>query len=142
MITNMTPSRIEYEFDGNSYTVHGEALNPDYGLDFVIYADDFHFTDPAKAGSPVDQTTRVKVLEGIKTELAKRGTRFDVEGDPSAGSPGDAPSSVAAGQPCPREGYWFTPTEMNSRRHFKQGELMPQAAGDYGAAIWQWSLKQ
>ncbi|MCW7536716.1 hypothetical protein OOT46_02460 [Aquabacterium sp. A7-Y] len=52
------------------------------------------------------------------------------------------PGGVAAGQPCPREGYWFTPAGENSRRHFAQGELMPEVKSDYGATIWQWDPAQ
>jgi len=43
-----------------------------------------------------------------------------------------------ANQPCPREGYWFTPAMANSRRFFKQGEPMPEFKTDYGLTIWQW----
>jgi hypothetical protein len=43
-----------------------------------------------------------------------------------------------AGQPCPREGFWFTPAQAHSRRHFKHGEVMPEVGGSYGATIWQW----
>jgi hypothetical protein len=47
-----------------------------------------------------------------------------------------------AGQPCPREGFWLTPARVNSRRYFKQGEVMPDLHSDYGATIWQWDNKQ
>lgn len=47
-----------------------------------------------------------------------------------------------AGQPCPREGHWFTPAQADSRRFFKSGEVMPEAGGDYGATIWQWDQNQ
>jgi len=47
-----------------------------------------------------------------------------------------------AGQPCPRAGFWFTPAQANSRRHFKAGEVMPSVGGDYGATIWQWDQTQ
>ena len=43
-----------------------------------------------------------------------------------------------AGQPCPKDGFWSTPAKQNSRRAFKQGELMPSLGGDYGLTIWQW----
>jgi hypothetical protein len=43
-----------------------------------------------------------------------------------------------AGQPCPREGWWFTPAKANSRRHFKAGEVMPDFQSDWGQVIWQW----
>jgi hypothetical protein len=47
-----------------------------------------------------------------------------------------------AGQPCPREGWWFTPARMNSRRHFKAGEVMPDLKSDWGMTIWQWDEQQ
>lgn len=47
-----------------------------------------------------------------------------------------------AGQPCPREGWWFTPANPGSRRHFKQGEVMPALGSDYGLTIWQWDERQ
>ncbi|MCM2329790.1 MAG: PoNi-like cognate immunity protein [Pseudomonas sagittaria] len=47
---------------------------------------------------------------------------------------------VEAGQPCPRAGYWFTPAQANSRRHFQQGELMPCFIGSsWGDTLWYWS---
>jgi hypothetical protein len=49
---------------------------------------------------------------------------------------------AAAGEPCPREGYWFTPARLNSRRVFRVGESMPDAGGDYGVTIWQWDEMQ
>ncbi|WP_152987681.1 PoNe immunity protein domain-containing protein, partial [Aquabacterium parvum] len=42
-----------------------------------------------------------------------------------------------AGQPCPREGEWATPAQVNSRR-FRYGEVMPSVESDYGQTIWQW----
>ncbi|SDR94414.1 PoNe immunity protein domain-containing protein [Pseudomonas oryzae] len=47
---------------------------------------------------------------------------------------------VEAGQPCPRAGYWFTPAQANSRRHFQQGELMPSfTVSSWGDTLWYWS---
>lgn len=47
-----------------------------------------------------------------------------------------------ANQPCPREGYWFTPAQIDSRRYFKRGERMPELKSDYGLTIWQWDQHQ
>ena len=47
-----------------------------------------------------------------------------------------------ADQPCPLEGFWFTPAQTSSRRYFKSGELMPEIGGNYGATIWQWDQNQ
>jgi hypothetical protein len=150
MITHMTTSRIEYEFHGVSYTVHGEALNPDFGLDYVIYADDFHLTDPARKTEIVDPTTKAQVLNGIQAELTKRGTRFEIEGEGQGEEEGnataplksDAPSSVVAGLACPRGGWWFTPAQVGSRRYFSTGDIMPTFNGDYGTTVWQWDHSQ
>jgi hypothetical protein len=45
---------------------------------------------------------------------------------------------VEGGQPCPQTGYWFTPAQLNSRRPFKEGEVMPIVGSTYGSTIWQW----
>ncbi len=49
---------------------------------------------------------------------------------------------VTSGQPCPESGFYFTPAHANSRRLFKQGDLMPDFGADYGATIWQWDVRQ
>jgi Immunity protein 72 len=46
------------------------------------------------------------------------------------------------GQPCPREGWWFTPAKADSRQHFQQGDVMSRLGGDYGETIWQWDAQQ
>jgi Immunity protein 72/Immunity protein 71 len=40
-----------------------------------------------------------------------------------------------AGQPCPADGEWSTPSAQGTR-HFKQGEIMPDMKSDYGQTIW------
>ncbi len=52
------------------------------------------------------------------------------------------PPNVPANTPCPTAGCWFTPAKPDSRRYFKQGEVMPSLGGDYGITIWQWSPDQ
>ncbi|HCY62716.1 MAG TPA: hypothetical protein DHV59_07785 [Oxalobacteraceae bacterium] len=51
-------------------------------------------------------------------------------------------SRIAGGQSCSKTGYWFTPAQANSRRHFKEGEIMPEIGSDYGTTIWQWDSNQ
>ncbi|MCD5989343.1 DUF1911 domain-containing protein [Pseudomonas sp. CDFA 553] len=47
---------------------------------------------------------------------------------------------VVAGDPCSKTGYWFTPAQANSRRHFQQGEVMPGISGSkLGDTLWYWS---
>ena len=43
-----------------------------------------------------------------------------------------------AGQPCPKEGEWFTPAR-SGKQYFKQGEVMPDLKADYGQTIWEWA---
>lgn len=47
-----------------------------------------------------------------------------------------------AGEPCPREGFWFTPAKADSHQRFEQGQVMPSVGGDYGSTIWQWDERQ
>lgn len=79
---------------------------------------------------------------------AQRATRWyfvePIAGESDDEQTGDAEQSAgtvrercAAGDPCPREGYWSTPARIDSRRHFSRGEIMPNIGGDYGATIWQ-----
>lgn len=49
---------------------------------------------------------------------------------------------VASGQPCPEDGYYFTPAASDSRRHFSAGEQMPDLDATYGKTIWQWDVQQ
>lgn len=52
-------------------------------------------------------------------------------------------NSIAAGQLCPRSGWWFTPALLNSRRYFQQGIPFPAInEADYGTTFWQWSPDQ
>jgi len=60
--------------------------------------------------------------------------RFDQKGEDYI------PPSIPAGQPCTREGYWYSPAQQNSRRYFKLGEPMPEFKGSsWGDTIWYWS---
>ncbi|WP_090327651.1 PoNe immunity protein domain-containing protein [Duganella sp. CF517] len=53
------------------------------------------------------------------------------------------PGRVEGGQPCAQTGFWETPAKSNSRRHFKQGDIMPVFENsEYGYTIWQWSEEQ
>ncbi len=69
--------------------------------------------------------------------------------DDGGGTPGDEDPfkaglrlRAAAGEVCPKTGYWFTPARANSRRRFEQGATMPALGGDYGVTIWQWDEVQ
>jgi hypothetical protein len=71
----------------------------------------------------------------------------DTGGGTGCGPQGESGSgkrrpNVPANQPCPEAGWWFTPAQANSRRYFKQDEVMPSVGGDYGDTYWQWSPDQ
>lgn len=49
---------------------------------------------------------------------------------------------VKAAQLCPETGFYFTPARADSRRLFKQGDVMPDLDAEYGTTIWQWDAEQ
>ena len=52
----------------------------------------------------------------------------------------NTPSRIESNQPCTKDGYWFTPAKADSRRFFKQGDLMPCFNdSDWGDTLWYWS---
>ena len=53
------------------------------------------------------------------------------------------PPRKAAGEICPKTGWWFTMAKANSPRYFQQGVKFPNIEGsDYGLTFWQWSQDQ
>jgi hypothetical protein len=81
-ILHITPSRFDIAYDGERYTMHGEALDSAVGgLGYVIYGRDFHFTESSGKDKPIPEATRLAVLERLKLELIQRGWVFEIEGD-------------------------------------------------------------
>ncbi|PLK47293.1 hypothetical protein [Uliginosibacterium sp. TH139] len=63
--------------------------------------------------------------------------------EPDEGEDGDRDRlRCPAGQSCSQTGYWMTPAKEDSRRMFKQGDVMPDLDSNYGATIWQWDVAQ
>lgn len=128
-----------------------EVLNYDHGL--IIRAGQYPELGIVKDDPPSAYVAVNKVIRPIrlhdtgslhtyspygdgftKESTARWYARFDQEHEDHI------PPSIPAGQPCTREGYWYTPAQQNSRRHFKQGELMPKFEGSsWGDTIWYWS---
>ncbi|MBY4897529.1 hypothetical protein [Cupriavidus sp. AU9028] len=53
------------------------------------------------------------------------------------------PIRAQGGLPCPKEGWWFTPSQAHSRRYFCEGEVFPTIEGSaYGSTFWQWDRDQ
>jgi hypothetical protein len=83
------------------------------------------------------EPTTWTLIERISDSGGSRGW-----GDGTAAPEASERIRVEGGQACPQDGYYFTPAQSNSRRHFKQGDTMPSVGGDYGMTIWQWDAKQ
>lgn len=49
---------------------------------------------------------------------------------------------VESGNRCDISGFYFSPASLNSRRHFKEGDIFPSLNSTYGNTIWQWDEKQ
>lgn len=49
---------------------------------------------------------------------------------------------VRAGGTCPATGFYLTPARPESRKLFREGEIMPEFQTSYGTTIWQWDINQ
>lgn len=47
-----------------------------------------------------------------------------------------------AGETCMKDGFYFSPAGMHSRRYFQRGERFPALSAEYGKTIWQWDGNQ
>lgn len=46
---------------------------------------------------------------------------------------------VEGGQPCPREGFWWSPANKSKGQFFKKGEIMPiVTSSEYSQCYWLW----
>jgi len=63
-------------------------------------------------------------------------------GPSGSGTDGTPTLRCGSGQPCPQSGFWLSPAQLDSRRQFQAGELMPSLGGDYGVTVWQWDDNQ
>ena len=62
--------------------------------------------------------------------------------DPSYWPAGEASTArkplIPGGEPCPQAGWWFTPAQLDSRRYFEKGEIMPIIKdSSFGDTNWQ-----
>ncbi|MFH6597416.1 type VI immunity family protein [Ectopseudomonas khazarica] len=128
-----------------------DFFNYDYGL--IIRAGQYPDLGAAEDGPPAAYVAVNKVVKPVRIpnpdslhsyspygdcfdeeSTARWYARFDREHEDHI------PSSIPAGQPCSREGYWYSPAKQSSRRHFRQGEIMPELKdSSWGATIWYWS---
>ncbi|MGM9487332.1 hypothetical protein [Ideonella sp. YS5] len=111
-----------------------QIMQPAYEL-----AREFAEGDHIEATKLVDTSWHPVKPTGRMIPLPPAGAADDALAATSASS---GSGRCKAGDPCPREGYWFTPAKAGSRRHFQQGETMPEFKSDYGLTIWQWDDDQ
>lgn len=79
---------------------------------------------------------RGQKLDSVAEALLRKGSA------PTMPASKDAYPRVPAGEPCPGEGWWFSPAKLGSRRYFKRGEVMPKLDTGYGDTFWQWDKDQ
>lgn len=124
----------------------------DYGL--IIRAGEYPELGAREDGPPAAYVAVNKVLRSVRIanpdqlhSYSPYGDCFDMESTArwyARFDQDDAaslqPSRIEAGQPCTRTGYWFSPAQASSQRHFKQGEIMPAFDdSNWGATLWYWS---
>ncbi len=102
--------------------------------------------DPSGAGYAM--STVVFTQRPCKWYFVER-IEGEFEDEDESVNPGEAPTGtqpirlrIEAHQPCPKTGYWFTPTRENSRARFETGQTMPDVGGSWGTTIWQWDEQQ
>ncbi|MBU1168228.1 MAG: hypothetical protein KKD44_01550 [Proteobacteria bacterium] len=80
MIKNITRGHIEFEYEGKSITIYGEALLPGYGSpDFVIYSNMLNTWDPPYEKDNIDKEEKSKILSSVVTEMKKKGMTVEIE---------------------------------------------------------------
>jgi hypothetical protein len=56
--------------------------------------------------------------------------------------PGIITRRIAGGEGCLDAGFYFSPSDPNSRRFFASGETTPKVDSPYGTTYWQWDTNQ
>ena len=73
------------------------------------------------------------LIERVEGEFVDDGLADLLPDGKGIGRIGRAP----AGQLVPLSGWWYTPAQVGSRQHFKQGDVFPSIEGsDYGETFW------
>jgi uncharacterized protein YjbI with pentapeptide repeats len=93
-----------------------------------------------------DTLTRVRFDDSQESRRLVAESKADglesIEWSAAGSIPESLPKRLMPGDLCTRNGFWFTPAQAGSRSYFKSGDVMPNAGGDYGAALWQWDSNQ
>ncbi|MBY4897526.1 hypothetical protein [Cupriavidus sp. AU9028] len=98
---------------------------------------------PAMTGFDGQQYVREEPAVWTRVRRVQSETVNDGLADLLTAGPGADSMKVAGGQPCPRAGWWLTPSQAQSRRYFRQGEVFPIIEGSaYGSTFWQWDRDQ
>jgi hypothetical protein len=109
-----------WAFDAAAVSVLFDIDDSSY-RDHLVYPKDF--ADWARANGSLQKLLHSTPVGDAKPETRQQG--------------------IPAGETCPKSGWWSTPAKLNSRRYFKQGDVMPNIDGsDYGNTLWQWNVNQ
>jgi len=101
---------------------------------------DFAAKPKLAASLVAEHAFKTRVCEWIYVEQL-HGQPIDFSGDALLDQAVTA-ARLESGAICSRSGYYFTPSQINSRRYFSKGESMPDLNSEYGATIWQWDTDQ
>ncbi|UZD54991.1 hypothetical protein [Caldimonas aquatica] len=142
------PAQWADEGAGNfslAFCIEGRAMQPAYritGREVVDIWEDYD----RQLGIEHEPDDLTEVTGTLKTVAVDTTWYFVHKPDVRGGEQPNWQSPVRlrceANKPCPREGWWFTPAKADSRRFFRQGEVMPAFGTDYGLTIWQWDERQ
>ncbi|WP_019561862.1 hypothetical protein [Caldimonas manganoxidans] len=128
-----------------AFCIEGRAMQPAYRITGREVEDIWEDYD-RKLGIEHEAPDFTEVAGTLKTVAVDTTWYFLEKADMNAGVQRTPETSLRlrceANQPCPREGWWFTPAKQGGRRRFQQGELMPDFRSDYGLTIWQWDERQ
>jgi hypothetical protein len=67
---------------------------------------------------------------------------FDRLADLGAATPIEQGSRIVGGEKCIEPGFYFSPSQPNSRRYLTRGEITPTFDSQYGETFWQWDANQ
>src|SRR5471030_568269 len=136
-----------------AFSGRGDINIENYSNGLIIHAGEYPQLGALENGAPLAYIAVNKIVKSIRTpkpsqlhnyspygncfekdSTARWYARFDRDDNATTSS------RVESGKPCTKEGYWFTPAQANSRRHFQQGEIMPSFSGsNWGDTLWYWS---
>jgi hypothetical protein len=99
--------------------------NPKYHLDeYGLIVDEEDEVINSEQTCAIEEMTWYPLIQITETEIQVQ--KHDV---------------VRGGQPCPRDGYWWSPANKSEGGIFKKGDTMPDfPESDFGLTFWYWEI--